>query len=155
LPRPSNERGFSPRKSRIRGIAIETIARQYGLGFIPAQDEHYDFIVPRARLARPAVQRFRAVLEDRVTRDALTALGFGVFPALRAGSGDLTGLREGTRGVVKLTQKAKVDPNKLLQLIAENPQARFTPNGVLSFPLKAHGPAIIEAIEELLQTIAA
>src|SRR6202045_2573709 len=36
------------------GIAIETIARQYGLGFISAQDEHYDFIVPRARLARPA-----------------------------------------------------------------------------------------------------
>jgi len=64
-------------------------------------------------------------------------------------------VREGARGVVKLTQKAKVDPNKLLQLIAENPQARFTPNGVLSFPLKAHGPAIIEAIEELLQTIAA
>ncbi len=28
---------------------------------------------------------------------ALTALGFGVFPALRAGSGDLTGLREGSR----------------------------------------------------------
>jgi predicted permease len=27
----------------------------------------------------------------------LTALGFGVFPALRAGSGDLTGLREGSR----------------------------------------------------------
>jgi transcription-repair coupling factor (superfamily II helicase) len=64
-------------------------------------------------------------------------------------------VREGARGVVKLTQKAKVDPNKLLQLIAENPQARFTPNGVLSFPLKAHGAAIIEAIEELLQTIAA
>jgi putative molybdopterin biosynthesis protein len=30
------------------GIAIETVARQYGLGFIPAQDEHYDFIVPKA-----------------------------------------------------------------------------------------------------------
>jgi predicted permease len=28
---------------------------------------------------------------------ALTALGFGVFPALRAGGGDLTGLREGSR----------------------------------------------------------
>jgi predicted permease len=29
---------------------------------------------------------------------AVTALAFGIFPALRAGSGDLTGLREGTRG---------------------------------------------------------
>ena len=58
------------------GMAIETIARQYGLGFIPVQDEHYDFIVPKARLARPAVQRFCAVLESPVTRDALVALGF-------------------------------------------------------------------------------
>jgi len=48
------------------------------LGFIPAQDEHDDFIVPKARLARPAVQRFRAMLEDPVARDALTALGFKI-----------------------------------------------------------------------------
>jgi putative molybdopterin biosynthesis protein len=60
------------------GIAIETIARQYRLGFIPAQDEHYDFIVPKARLARPAVKRFLAVLEDPATRDALIALGFRI-----------------------------------------------------------------------------
>jgi putative molybdopterin biosynthesis protein len=59
-------------------MAIETIARQYGLGFIAAQDEHYDFIVPKARLDRVAVQRFRAVLEDPVTRDALTVLGFKI-----------------------------------------------------------------------------
>ena len=58
------------------GIAIKTVARQYGLGFIPAQDEHYDFVVPKTRLDRPAVRRFRAVLEDPATRDALTALGF-------------------------------------------------------------------------------
>ena len=64
-------------------------------------------------------------------------------------------VRQGGRGVVKLTQKAKVDPNKLLQLIADNAQIRFTPNGVLSFPLQAHGPEVIDAIEELLQTIAA
>jgi transcription-repair coupling factor (superfamily II helicase) len=64
-------------------------------------------------------------------------------------------VREGARGVVKLTQKAKVDPNKLLQLINDNPQVRFTPNGVLSFPLKERGPEVIGAIRELLQTIAA
>ena len=48
------------------------------LGFIPAQDEHDDFIVPKARLARPAVQRFLAVLDDPVTREALTALDFKI-----------------------------------------------------------------------------
>jgi len=59
------------------GMAIESVARQYGLGFIPVQDEHYDFIVPKARLARP-VQRFRALLKDASVREALAALGFGI-----------------------------------------------------------------------------
>jgi putative molybdopterin biosynthesis protein len=58
------------------GIAIETVARQYGLGFIPAQDEHYDFAVPKARLERPAVQRFRMLLADASVREALVGLGF-------------------------------------------------------------------------------
>jgi len=64
-------------------------------------------------------------------------------------------VREGGRGVVKLTQRAKVDPNKLLQLINDNPQIRFTPSGALSFPLHAQGPQVIDAINQLLQTIAA
>ena len=69
--------------------------------------------------------------------------------------GVLSIVREGGRGVMKLTQSAKVDPNKLLQLIAEDAQVKFTPNGVLSFPLRAHGPEVIAHIEELLQRIAA
>ena len=64
-------------------------------------------------------------------------------------------VREGARGVVKMTQHARVDPNKLLELIGENPQVRFSPNGVLSFPLTQHGPEVIGAIEGLLQRIAA
>jgi transcription-repair coupling factor (superfamily II helicase) len=64
-------------------------------------------------------------------------------------------VREGARGVVKMTQSAKIDPNKLLQLIQDNPQVKFSPNGVLSFPLKEHGPAVITAIEELLRSLAA
>jgi molybdate-binding protein len=61
LPKSHNAVGVAVAQNRADwGIAIETISRQYGLGFIPAQDEHYDFIVPRARLARPAVQRFRS-----------------------------------------------------------------------------------------------
>jgi transcription-repair coupling factor (superfamily II helicase) len=64
-------------------------------------------------------------------------------------------VRDGARGVVKLTATAKVDPNKLLQLIAAEPQIKFSPNGVLSFPLKTHGPEVIDSIEELLRGIAA
>jgi putative molybdopterin biosynthesis protein len=63
------------------GIAIDTIVRQSGLGFIPVQAEHYDFIVPKARLARPAVRRFRAVLESQGTQDALVAFGFKFTPS--------------------------------------------------------------------------
>ena len=64
-------------------------------------------------------------------------------------------VREGARGVMKLTPQAKIDPNKLLQMIHENPQVKFSPNGVLSFPLQAHGPQVIDAIEELLKSLAA
>jgi putative molybdopterin biosynthesis protein len=58
------------------GVAIDTVARQYGLGFIPLQEEQYDFIVPTARLQRPAVQALRALLESTQVRDELAALGF-------------------------------------------------------------------------------
>jgi putative molybdopterin biosynthesis protein len=58
------------------GIAIESVARQYGLGFIPAQDEHYDFVIPKNRLERPAILRFRALLAASAVREALGSLGF-------------------------------------------------------------------------------
>jgi transcription-repair coupling factor (superfamily II helicase) len=64
-------------------------------------------------------------------------------------------VREGARGVVKLTAQAKVDPNKLLRLISEDPSVKFSPNGVLSFPLKEQGPAVIDAIDTLLRSLAA
>ena len=69
--------------------------------------------------------------------------------------GVLSIVREGGRGVMKMTQTAKGDPNKLLELIAEDPQVKFSPNGVLSFPLHAHGAEVITRIDELLKRIAA
>jgi putative molybdopterin biosynthesis protein len=60
------------------GLTIASVARQYDLGFIPVQDEHYDFAVPRARLDRAPVQKFRILLEDTAVRAALSARGFGV-----------------------------------------------------------------------------
>jgi putative molybdopterin biosynthesis protein len=58
------------------GIAIEPVARQYGLGFIPVQDEHYDFAIPKARWDNPAVRLFVEALADPSVREALTVLGF-------------------------------------------------------------------------------
>ena len=63
------------------GVAIETVAREYGLGFLPLQAEHYDFVAPTARLDRPAVQRFIALLRSPATREALRARGFAVGSA--------------------------------------------------------------------------
>lgn len=58
------------------GVAIDTVARDYALGFIPLTEERYDFVIPTARLGRAAVQVFREILADRDVRDALAALGF-------------------------------------------------------------------------------
>jgi transcription-repair coupling factor (superfamily II helicase) len=69
--------------------------------------------------------------------------------------GVLSIVREGVRGVIKLTPNARVDPNKLLHFLGENPDAKFSPNGVLSFPLREHGAEVIGAVEQVLQTIAA
>ncbi len=58
------------------GVAIDTVARQYGLDFIALQEEHYDFIVPKAKLERPAVKAFRALLADATVQKQLSELGF-------------------------------------------------------------------------------
>jgi putative molybdopterin biosynthesis protein len=60
------------------GIAIETVAVQYGLGFIPVQDEHYDFLVPVERRNSAPVRRFAALLGDESLRAALRSLKFGI-----------------------------------------------------------------------------
>ncbi len=60
------------------GLAIDTVARQYDLGFIPIQEEHYDFVVPKTRLERAPVQAFIALLRSDAARNALRDLGFRV-----------------------------------------------------------------------------
>ncbi|MGH6673535.1 MAG: molybdopterin biosynthesis protein [Xanthobacteraceae bacterium] len=57
------------------GIAIEPVARMYGLSFLPIAPEEYDFLLRKARRDRPAVQAFLAVLHDETTRDRIRALG--------------------------------------------------------------------------------
>ncbi|HVO88885.1 MAG TPA: molybdopterin biosynthesis protein [Casimicrobiaceae bacterium] len=58
------------------GVAINTIADQYGLGFIALQPERYDFVIPKSRVGRPAVRMFCALLEDAKVRESLRELGF-------------------------------------------------------------------------------
>jgi putative molybdopterin biosynthesis protein len=58
------------------GVAISTVAADSGLGFLPLQEEQYDFVVPRSRWNRPAVIAFRELLQSAQTREALVAKGF-------------------------------------------------------------------------------
>jgi putative molybdopterin biosynthesis protein len=58
------------------GLAIEPVARAYGLGFLPMAEEHYDFAVVEEARGRPAVAAFLALLAEPETRALLAALGF-------------------------------------------------------------------------------
>ncbi len=57
------------------GLAIEPVAKLYGLGFLPVSPEHYDFLVVEDRRERPAVQAFLAALRDEQIRASVRALG--------------------------------------------------------------------------------
>jgi putative molybdopterin biosynthesis protein len=57
------------------GVTLDTIARRGGLGFLPVQAEHFDFVVPRARANRPGVVAFKTLLQQARTRDALSRMG--------------------------------------------------------------------------------
>ncbi|HLL26758.1 MAG TPA: molybdopterin biosynthesis protein [Xanthobacteraceae bacterium] len=57
------------------GIAIEHVARMYGLDFLPLTPEEYDFLLVEKRRDRPAVKAFLAALHDPATRAAIRALG--------------------------------------------------------------------------------
>ena len=57
------------------GIAIESVARLYGLGFLPIAPEHYDFLLVERRRHRPAVAAFLAALRDDAVRAKIRALG--------------------------------------------------------------------------------
>jgi putative molybdopterin biosynthesis protein len=57
------------------GLAIEPVAKLYGLGFLPVSPEHYDFLVVEKRREQPAVQAFLAALGDEETRARIRALG--------------------------------------------------------------------------------
>ncbi len=61
------------------GVAIDTVASEYGLGFLPLRDEHYDFIIPTSRLERPAVMAFQNLLSEPTVQEELAAMGFVVW----------------------------------------------------------------------------
>jgi len=57
------------------GVAIDIVALDRGLGFLPLTEERFDFAIPRTRRHRPAVEAFVALLSDATTRARLAARG--------------------------------------------------------------------------------
>jgi molybdopterin molybdotransferase/putative molybdopterin biosynthesis protein len=57
------------------GVAIQSVARLYGLGFLPLTPEAYDFLLVERRRERPAVKAFLAALADPAVRARIAALG--------------------------------------------------------------------------------
>ena len=45
------------------GVTLDTIASSAGLGFLPVQEERYDFVVPKSRANRPGVVAFKKLLQ--------------------------------------------------------------------------------------------
>ncbi len=58
------------------GVAIASVARAYGLGFLPLAQEHYDFAYREAEREKPALAAFLALLGTDPAEAALTELGF-------------------------------------------------------------------------------
>jgi molybdopterin molybdotransferase/putative molybdopterin biosynthesis protein len=60
------------------GVAIEPVAKLYGLAFLPLAPEEYDFLLVEKRRERPAAQAFLAALRDEATRARIRAVGMRV-----------------------------------------------------------------------------
>jgi putative molybdopterin biosynthesis protein len=63
------------------GVAIATVARAYGLGFLPLADERYDFAFRGDQRDRPALAAFLACLREPETRALLDEAGFSPVDA--------------------------------------------------------------------------
>jgi putative molybdopterin biosynthesis protein len=57
------------------GVAIESVAAMYQLGFVRLSPENYDFLLVEARRERPAVAAFLKALADPVVRKRIHLLG--------------------------------------------------------------------------------
>jgi putative molybdopterin biosynthesis protein len=60
------------------GVTLQSIAAGAGLGFLPLQEERFDFVVPKSRASRAGVAAFKAVLSDAAVQDELIRLGMKV-----------------------------------------------------------------------------
>ena len=56
--------------------------------------------------------------------------------------------KAGSQVAIKLSENAKVDPEKLMRYLAENEKATFSPSGILRIEVSEEGP-IVSAMQAL------
>ncbi|MEA2859924.1 MAG: molybdopterin molybdotransferase [Methylobacteriaceae bacterium] len=62
------------------GVAISYVADAYGLGFMPITEEHFDFIIPKARRERAPLVAFLQACNSAEVQSALAKMGFVPAP---------------------------------------------------------------------------
>jgi putative molybdopterin biosynthesis protein len=60
------------------GVTLRSIAEAAGLGFLPLQEERFDFVVPKSRAMRAGVVAFKALLSEPTTQSELARLGMKI-----------------------------------------------------------------------------
>jgi putative molybdopterin biosynthesis protein len=60
------------------GVTLDIIASRADLGFLPVQEEQYDFVVPHSRANRRGVLAFKALLHEPHARESLARLGMRI-----------------------------------------------------------------------------
>jgi len=75
-PRSHNAVAAAVAQARAEwGVAIQSVAAMYGLGFLRLSPENYDFLAVESRRDRPAVAAFLKALADPAVRAQIAALG--------------------------------------------------------------------------------
>jgi len=68
------------------GVGIRTVAEAYGLDFVKIGDESFDFLLPKDRLDKPAVQSFLAALKSKEFASLLKSKTPGLEPSSSTGT---------------------------------------------------------------------
>ncbi|HEU5162907.1 MAG TPA: transcription-repair coupling factor [Thermoanaerobaculia bacterium] len=153
----------------LRGEKIEEeIETQISLGldiYIPREyigDENIRITLYKKIAAAKDESRLdelRTEMRDRfgaIPPNVDTLFGFVRLRQLARRLGVVSILREKEIVAVKFHPSAKIDPDKLLALLGERPDAKFSPGGVLTLPIGGRAPGeILAEIEAALVAIQA
>jgi transcription-repair coupling factor (superfamily II helicase) len=152
----------------LRGERIEEeIETQISLGldiYIPRDyiaDENIRITLYKKIAAardRDRLDELRNEMRDRfgaIPTNVDTLFRFVQLRQLARQLGVVSIVRDRNVAAVKFSPSAKIDPEKLLALLQERPDARFSPGGVLAMPLVATDPGeVLDEIEDALAAVA-